>query len=675
MLKTALKYIAKGKSIIPVGQNKIPCIDWKEFQSRIATEKEVREWWEKYPDANIGLVTGKISGVAVVDIERGGSVTGLPPTLCATTGGGGWHLYYKYQDGVENKTRIRELMDIRGEGGYVVAPPSIHASGVSYEWVNDVEMVDFPMDLFEVHEKRDWKKIVSGVTQGSRNETASKLLGKLMGVFHPTEWQSIVYPMLVSWNKENKPPLPDTELRAVYDSISKRAVNDEQHKDTMFVPFNQMVDNAVTELKNTKASDIVSLGYDWLDERLTGLFKGELLVVGGESGCLHPNTKIYNPIDKTNFTVKDRCKRNEEFFVYALDDNNKPVVTRAEVPRKFIKSKMYELSNGKRRITVTGKHRVFDGENYTTVDDLQEFSSVLLPTTSEFYLSMFCLSVFRLKKTALNFQSYYHQVYHFYGGLLHQAINTFSTVFPSPTYVRELGCEQCKKGGLVKKQEHSHLCPLFCHLSKQSWFFLNYKKTCSEFYNHLTQDTFLQTFQKHPLAHRFFACLFPFCGKIYKFVSVLLSKVYKTFLDFLCFSFFKYNKWGVKQQQDEYYYDFTVPKYKNYFAEGLFHHNTGKTTFATNIIYKASQKKKCAVFALEDRLTDYSIKALYFEIGREKYYPWNDFRRNEIRDPGFPERLKQARENLQNDNIFFADVDAGMTIEELEKVVEHTRGL
>ena len=114
----------------------------------------VSQWWTKYPSANIAIATGAPSGVWLVDIDRHGEVDGeatlsalevengkLPTTLTARTGGGGRHLYFKYDPAVpitsdEGKSRNRPGVDIRGDNGYAVAPPSVHASGKTYEWEN-----------------------------------------------------------------------------------------------------------------------------------------------------------------------------------------------------------------------------------------------------------------------------------------------------------------------------------------------------------------------------------------------------------------------------------------------------------------------------------------------------------------------------------------------------------
>ena len=96
---------------------------------------QIARWWKKWPEANVGVATG--NGLIVVDIdssegERHAQELGLPPTSYATTGRGR-HLYY-YGHG-PNRKGVRPGIDVRGAGGYVVAPPSIHQTGVEYQWV------------------------------------------------------------------------------------------------------------------------------------------------------------------------------------------------------------------------------------------------------------------------------------------------------------------------------------------------------------------------------------------------------------------------------------------------------------------------------------------------------------------------------------------------------------
>jgi len=311
-----LQYL-KRASILPVGRDKKPLIPWKKFQSRKPTEDEVREWFKKFPEMNIGIITGKISDLIVVDVEKGGSVDNLPDTLIVKTGGGGWHYYYKYTEGINNKTRIKDLIDIRGDGGYVIAPPSIHSSGVKYEWVNHKMPSLFPKYLFGFKNNEDWAEISSGVSEGQRNETASKYIGKLMRVFSQDTWETTVWETARIWNNRNIPALPEGELRSVYESISRRAIKNDrkiEHKAqgiVNFIPFTKVLQDGIDILLTTKEKDIVSFGYDWLDDKLTGLFPGELVVVGGESGT-----------GKTTFATNIiyKASKNRKCVVFALED-------------------------------------------------------------------------------------------------------------------------------------------------------------------------------------------------------------------------------------------------------------------------------------------------------------------------------------------------------------------
>lgn len=162
-LEWALRYRARGWSVVVVHgikngactcYKKAKCASpgkhpvgkaWKEFQERIATEDEIREGFRKYPNANVGIITGRISNLAVLDIDGQKGRDNLaalgyeiPETLMVETGGGGEHHYFAYPpDGVANSAgKIAPKVDVRGDGGLVVAPPSMHASGRRYRWVN-----------------------------------------------------------------------------------------------------------------------------------------------------------------------------------------------------------------------------------------------------------------------------------------------------------------------------------------------------------------------------------------------------------------------------------------------------------------------------------------------------------------------------------------------------------
>ncbi|MBZ9755270.1 bifunctional DNA primase/polymerase [Mesorhizobium sp. ESP6-5] len=110
---------------------------------------QIGAWFSRWPIANIGIATGAQSGVVVLDVDhKNGGMESLerlrqeielPETLTAKSGSGGLHFYYRYplDEDVRNSAgKLGPGLDIRGEGGFIVAPPSMHACGQTYEWVN-----------------------------------------------------------------------------------------------------------------------------------------------------------------------------------------------------------------------------------------------------------------------------------------------------------------------------------------------------------------------------------------------------------------------------------------------------------------------------------------------------------------------------------------------------------
>jgi hypothetical protein len=145
-LEAALEYASMGYSVIPVVEgDKKPKIKWQEFQTRKATVEEITAWWTKWPKANVGIVTGAISELCVVDLDRykpGYDQTieleYFPDSLItpsAITPRGGSHLYFLGPpDPISGGADILPGIDLRAEGNFIVAPPSQNGSGHSYKW-------------------------------------------------------------------------------------------------------------------------------------------------------------------------------------------------------------------------------------------------------------------------------------------------------------------------------------------------------------------------------------------------------------------------------------------------------------------------------------------------------------------------------------------------------------
>jgi hypothetical protein len=158
MRDTALKYHGLGFSVIPLSPNsKIPpkgfnVVKYRQERADIA---EIWKWWEENPKYNIGIITGKTSNLFVVDIDSEVGLENInqfiPDSLITPTvkSPRGQHLYFKYpKQSITIGTGKKQLegTDFRGEGGYIVAPPSV-INGSSYEWlVNlDAPLADLPV--------------------------------------------------------------------------------------------------------------------------------------------------------------------------------------------------------------------------------------------------------------------------------------------------------------------------------------------------------------------------------------------------------------------------------------------------------------------------------------------------------------------------------------------------
>jgi hypothetical protein len=156
MLDWALKYRNDLHwSVIPVHRNKVPALrSWDEFQERYATEQEIQGWFEQGHN-NLGVVTGKISGIDVVDLDgfEGAQTAerlGLKSKVISRTGKG-FQLFFRCSG---LKTTRKELpgLDTRGTGGYVVVPPSVHYLSKPYKWDKEFSPDDLepvPQNLLE----------------------------------------------------------------------------------------------------------------------------------------------------------------------------------------------------------------------------------------------------------------------------------------------------------------------------------------------------------------------------------------------------------------------------------------------------------------------------------------------------------------------------------------------
>lgn len=235
LLQEVSKYLTNGWSILPVRPSeKRPLMqNWLQYTHQRADQKTVDSWFSSLKGIGVGMVTGKISNIVVLDVEHDCPIPirellkKYPTSLISRSGSGGFHLFYQYPVNVtkvSNRVKIFEGADLRADGGFIVLPPTMHPNGNRYEWVKEGVPGAFPLALLDmksqpVVQNEGWiVEALHGVSEGGRNDTCARLAGYF---FKKGVNADIVEAMLLDWNERNDPPLPVREIRTTIKSIER----------------------------------------------------------------------------------------------------------------------------------------------------------------------------------------------------------------------------------------------------------------------------------------------------------------------------------------------------------------------------------------------------------------------------------------------------------------------
>ena len=261
--QAAKKYAARGWRVIPLhsaDQGRCSCgetdcrhvakhpriMAWP--QAATTNDGMIETWESQWPDANIGIVTGSSSGLLVVDVDGEAGARSMqqleekfgpmPPTVTVRTGRGHHYYFAAPQCSVGSKAAVFRGIDIRANGGMVVAPPSVHASGTVYEFVpgqspQDIELATAPPCFSELApetasrngqshptELPDKNTATSGrlIPSGERNSTLFRMGSAMRGVGFSEE------PITAALQKQNvltcQPPLSDQEVSHIVSSCA-----------------------------------------------------------------------------------------------------------------------------------------------------------------------------------------------------------------------------------------------------------------------------------------------------------------------------------------------------------------------------------------------------------------------------------------------------------------------
>jgi RecA-family ATPase len=251
MLEHALAYLRHGRPVFPCGQDKAP-LTAHGFKDASADPETVAAWWGRWPDALIGLPTGQITGTVVLDVDRREGIDGddalaalaarlgpLPETVEALTPSGGRHLYFKHPGRPVpcSASRIGLGLDVRGDGGYVIAPPSVNGAG-SWEWEasNPPALAELPAPwaalLAEPH-KADDPRAKAGandpIGEGRRNAHLAALAGALRR--RGASLEALRAALHAENEARCRPPLDGREVDRIAESVGRYAPHEEPPDD------------------------------------------------------------------------------------------------------------------------------------------------------------------------------------------------------------------------------------------------------------------------------------------------------------------------------------------------------------------------------------------------------------------------------------------------------------
>lgn len=245
MLDYALEYAKRGLAVFPLKpRDKAPIIA-NGFHRATTDEAQIETWWRQYPDANIGIATGQVSGgicVIDLDVDEEKGINGIrtlqdwqsthgnfPPSCCVKTGRGGWHYYFKSNEEIKNRINMLPGIDVRGDGGYVVAPPSVHRNGNKYDWLQGMSPDEIPIITMDSNiryllhhqdvETRPTYIAPDKIPEGERNGMLFKFacMMQAKGASDQTVYAA------TSAENESKcnPPLSDWEVQLIVNSALK----------------------------------------------------------------------------------------------------------------------------------------------------------------------------------------------------------------------------------------------------------------------------------------------------------------------------------------------------------------------------------------------------------------------------------------------------------------------
>lgn len=343
MKEWALYYAELGLAVFPLAyRNKVPAIEGG-CKAATTEKSKIERWWNQNPRYNIGIATGnKSNGLVVIDldVDKNKGIDGyevlrdwqnkhgeLPETWQSITGRGGYHYFYKDTITHSNKVGLYEGVDIRGEGGYIVAPPSVHPNGNTYEWEQEpkeyeiAQVDDIVNDFFKGEKQRidsEHKtnfKVPELIPEGKRVDTIVRLIASLRT--KGLDDDAIKAAVRVENEKRCNPPLKEKELeKAVFPALKRDwQVNSPYYNNfnVMNENDNKYVNEVLKKLNELNAVERFPMNDRGSADLFATIFKNV--------SRYNPTKKDWMYYDKTRWTADTegmRAKRNAKMLADVL---------------------------------------------------------------------------------------------------------------------------------------------------------------------------------------------------------------------------------------------------------------------------------------------------------------------------------------------------------------------
>jgi hypothetical protein len=227
MLEAAFAYANRNVSVFPC-ERKVP-LTTGGFKNATCDMKQLIQWWSKNPKAQIGVPTGHVNNLVVLDVDspEAAEAVGkmnLPPSFTVQTRSGRWQIWFRQPEGAKSKNSVEKLgakLDVRGDGGYVIAPPSVHhETNEPYRVVKDLPWAEAPAFLLESSSGNgNSHSGVDIIPEGQRHRTLLALAGSLRARGFSRD---MVLSQLRITNQQCVPPKPESELEAIADYVNTK---------------------------------------------------------------------------------------------------------------------------------------------------------------------------------------------------------------------------------------------------------------------------------------------------------------------------------------------------------------------------------------------------------------------------------------------------------------------